>query len=105
MAQYQAKTFGNLDYVILDRLDGSLFGRVFKGQWVAMQWTRAGVASSGLPDDALVRVDTDRIAVEVYWIERQDGGRVTRLMRPVSGDGDTIIASKSVNLREGVIEV
>lgn len=104
MATYAAKTAGGFDYKILDRIDGGVFGRVFRGQWIAVQWTKDGVASTQAGDN-LIRNDSDRIAAEVYWIENSDGIRRTTTLRPIQGDGWTILASKSINLREGVIEV
>lgn len=104
MASYAPKTAGGFDYKILDRIDGGVFGRVFRGQWIAVQWNRAGAASTSA-DDNLVRTDSDRTTVEVYWIENADGIRRTTTLRPIQGDGWTILASKEINLREGVIEV
>lgn len=104
MATYQPKTSGGFDYKILDRIDGSIFGRVFRGQWIAVQWTKDGTASTN-SDDNLIRTDSDRTTTDVYWVEDSEGRRRTTTLRPAPGDPFVILASKQVNLREGVIEV
>lgn len=106
MPTYAPKTVGNLEYKLLDRLDGVLFGRINLGTWQPISWLRNGTPSTGNPDHALVRTDVDRKAVDLYWIEDGTSGvRTVTLTRPVPGDGTSIVASRMVTLREGITEV
>lgn len=111
MADFEPLTRGGFPYEIHRKVDGRLYGLVrtpeppFEQSWDA----RTGAADQITPIENdprdLMRTSVDRVTAELYWIELPDGRRKVTLQRPTVGSTTVIVASRSVNLREGVVEV